>query len=99
LAIIVKDKLAAKVEPMEKNPQQYFNNDSTMIKQTGKKPAKTCYTHIGGKLGTLLLEKFIGEGWIAKEKSGDKHFFITDKGQEEFTKLGIDLSQIKSEEL
>ncbi len=70
-----------------------------MIKQTDKKPAKTCYSHIGGKLGTLLLEQFIDKGWIAKEKSSDKHFFITDKGQKEFTKLGLDLSKIKSEEI
>lgn len=70
-----------------------------MTKQTDKKPAKLCYTHIGGKLGTLLLEQFIDKGWIAKEKSSDKHFYITDTGQEEFTKLGLDLSQIKSEEI
>lgn len=68
-----------------------------MITQTDKKPAKTCYTHIGGKLGSLLLEQFIDKGWIAKEQPGDKHFFITDKGEKEFTKLGLDLTQIKSE--
>ena len=70
-----------------------------MAKQTDKKPAKTCYSHLGGKLGTLLLEQFISKKWIAKEKPGDKHFFITGKGQKEFSKLGVDVSQIKSEEL
>lgn len=70
-----------------------------MTKQTGKKPAKTCYDHIGGKLGALLLEQFISKGWISKEKSDDRYFFITDKGQKEFIKMGIDLSLIKSEEL
>lgn len=68
-----------------------------MAKQTGKKPVKTCTTHIGGTFGRLLLEQFVDKGWIAKEKSGDKHFFMTEKGQKEFTKLGIDLSLIKSE--
>ncbi len=70
-----------------------------MSKQTDKKPAKMCYGHIGGKLGKMIMETFADKGWIAKEKPTDKHFFITNKGQKEFAKLGIDLSQIKSEEL
>jgi DNA-binding PadR family transcriptional regulator len=61
------------------------------------KPAKICYTHLGGKLGTLLMDTFIDKGWIAKNNPKDKHFYITDKGKEEFTKLGLDLSQIKCE--
>jgi len=44
----------------------------------------------------LLLEQFITKGWLAKEKPDDKNFYITDIGILEFTKLGIDLSQIKS---
>lgn len=71
----------------------------TMNKSIEKKPVKFCYTHIGGKLGTMLLEAFTNKGWIAKNKPTDKHFCITDMGQKEFTKLGLDLSQIKSEEL
>lgn len=70
-----------------------------MKQNTDKKPAKTCYDHLGGKLGTLLLEEFINKGWIAKEHATDKHFYITDEGTKGFTKLGIDLSQIKSEDL
>ena len=68
-----------------------------MSKQNEKLPAKTCYSHIGGKLGSLLMEQFIHKGWIAKEKLSDKAFYITDKGKKEFEKLGIDLSQIKPE--
>ncbi|MDA6072326.1 ArsR family transcriptional regulator [Flavobacterium sp. AC] len=63
------------------------------------KPAKTCYEHIGGKLGQLLLETFTDKGWISKNKPTDKHFYITDLGQKEFEKLGVDISQIKSEDL
>lgn len=63
------------------------------------KPAKMCYEHIGGKLGQLLAITFAEKGWIAKQKPTDKHFYITALGQEEFGKLGIDLSQIKSENL
>lgn len=63
------------------------------------KPAKLCFEHIGGKLGMLLLDTFIEKSWIAKENPTDKHFYITDTGQKEFTKIGIDLSQIKDEKL
>jgi hypothetical protein len=62
-----------------------------------KKPAKTCYSHLGGKLGTLLLDNFIDKKWIAKDNAADKHFYITDLGIAEFTKLGIDVSEIKEE--
>jgi hypothetical protein len=62
-----------------------------------QKPAKMCYSHIGGKLGQLLAIAFAEKGWIAKNTSADKHFYITDSGQKEFEKLGIDLSGIKAE--
>ncbi|MCP2028943.1 hypothetical protein L1276_004122 [Flavobacterium sp. HSC-32F16] len=68
-------------------------------KLSKQKPAKMCYEHIGGKLGQLLAVSFAEKGWIAKKKPSDKHFYITDLGQKEFTKLGIDISEIKSEDL
>jgi predicted transcriptional regulator len=68
-------------------------------KSTPVKPAKMCYSHIGGKLGQLLVEAFVDKGWIAKNKPTDKHFYITDLGEKEFRKLGLDLSKIKSENL
>lgn len=67
-----------------------------MSANPNRKPAKLCYEHIGGELGNLLLEQFIIKGWLAKENPSDKHFYITERGAVEFTKLGIDLSQIKS---
>jgi DNA-binding PadR family transcriptional regulator len=70
-----------------------------MEKSTQIKPAKMCFEHIGGKLGMLLMETFASKGWIAKHKPDDKHFYITEEGEKEFTKLGLDLSQIKSETL
>jgi hypothetical protein len=60
-------------------------------------PAKVCYSHIGGKLGALLMEAFHDKGWIARHKATDKHFYITEVGMKEFRKLGIDLSEIKAE--
>lgn len=68
-------------------------------KPAKQKPAKMCYEHIGGKLGQLLAVNFTEKGWITKKKQGDKHFYITDLGQKELTKLGIDISEIKSEDL
>ncbi len=59
------------------------------------KPAKLCFGHVGGKLGTLLFEQFVASGWLAK--ADGKHFFITSKGEAAFTKMGIDLSLIKDE--
>jgi hypothetical protein len=60
-------------------------------------PAKTCFSHLGGKLGMLLMESFIEKGWIAKKQITDKHFYITEKGKKEFNKLGVDLTLIKAE--
>lgn len=60
-------------------------------------PAKLCFEHIGGKLGQMLMKAFIEKRWIAKNNPDDKHFYITDKGQQGFAKLGLDLSQIKPE--
>jgi len=70
-----------------------------MNKEAKVKPAKTCFGHIGGKLGILLMAAFEEKGWIAKQTPADKHFYITEKGEKEFAKLGIDLSQIKPEVL
>lgn len=66
------------------------------MKAPEKKTAKLCYEHIGGKLGHLLLEQFIDQGWLAKEHYTDKDCYITEKGKQEFAKLGIDLSHIPS---
>lgn len=63
------------------------------------KPVKICYEHIGGKLGQLLVENFADKSWIAKIRSTDKNFYFTELGQKEFEKLGIDITQIKLEEL
>lgn len=60
------------------------------------KPAKFCYGHIGGKLGELLATAFIEKGWIAKDGADNKHFYITPTGEQALTKMGVDLSLIKS---
>jgi predicted transcriptional regulator len=65
-----------------------------MEKMSERKSAKLCYEHIGGKLGSLLLEQFVVNGWLAKNEMKDKHFHITEKGTQEFSKLGIDLTKL-----
>ncbi|GAA4308631.1 hypothetical protein [Compostibacter hankyongensis] len=70
-----------------------------MEKPKQARPAKTCYSHLGGKLGTLLMETFAEKGWIAKTGGADKHFYITGKGEKGFAALGLDLSQLKPEAL
>ena len=62
-----------------------------------RKPAKTCYGHLGGKPGLLLFQQFVDNTWIAKEEGASGHYCVTEKGEKEFGKLGIDLSGIKSE--
>jgi hypothetical protein len=73
------------------------NTNTALAKEI--KPAKLCFEHIGGKLGMLLMEAFIEKEWIAKINPKDKHYYITDKGQKELTKWGLDLSKIKPEKL
>lgn len=67
-----------------------------MDRKTGKKQAKLCYEHIGGKLGELLFQSFIAKGWLIKDELGKKDFYITEKGAKGFSELGLDLSQLKA---
>lgn len=60
-------------------------------------PAKPCYSHIGGRLGSLLMEQFIKKAWIKKNEESDRNYYLTPKGVKAFKDLGIDLSQIPLE--
>jgi hypothetical protein len=68
-----------------------------MMESQDNIPAKMCYSHLGGKLGNLLLENFVEKGWLAKRTATAKHLSVTKKGMAGFKKLGIDLSKIKPE--
>ena len=54
---------------------------------------KSCYSHIGGKFGNALTFRLLEIGWIAKH-AGSKDFFVTSKGEKEFKKLGVDISNL-----
>jgi hypothetical protein len=60
-----------------------------------QKTVKTCNNHVGGKLGELLMESFIDKGWIGKDDVNERYYHITEIGQKGFSKLGIDLNQVK----
>jgi len=70
-----------------------------MATQNDRIPAKMYFSHIGGKLGTLVMEAFIDKGWIAKKNPEDKNFYVTEIGKKEFARLGLDLTQIKPEDI
>lgn len=51
---------------------------------------------MGGKLGELLFEKMIELEWFKLAEGKSTVYEITEKGYNEFTKLGIDLSRLKN---
>ncbi len=60
-------------------------------------PVKACYGHIGGRLGNLLMEQFIENGWIQPVTGNDRLYYVTFQGKTAFTQMGIDLSLIPVE--
>lgn len=62
-------------------------------------PVKPCYSHIGGRLGNLLMEQFIENGWIKKSVINERMFIVTVKGKKAFKEMGVDLSLIPQEEI
>ena len=61
------------------------------------KVAKTCYSHIGGKLGEFILDAYIQKGYLKKNSPNDKFFEITKIGETHFKKMGIDLELLPKE--
>lgn len=51
--------------------------------------ARSCYGHLGGKLGNRLFERFIELGWFEKEEDRSTVYRITDLGRAELAKLGV----------
>lgn len=56
--------------------------------------AKCCYGHLGGLLGDRLFDRMLELGWF-RQDVGEKTFSLTERGTEEFTKLGIDPYETK----
>jgi hypothetical protein len=51
--------------------------------------ARSCYGHLGGKLGNQLFARLIELGWFEKEEGKATVFRVTDLGLGELAKLGI----------
>jgi predicted transcriptional regulator len=52
---------------------------------------RKCYDHLGGKLGTVLLENLLENNWIKLEENKTTVYIVTEKGKKEFKKMGIEL--------
>jgi Bacterial regulatory protein, arsR family len=52
--------------------------------------ARSCYDHIAGALGVAVHDRLLADGWLAGLKGHDA-YDVTDKGQAQFAKLGIDV--------
>jgi hypothetical protein len=59
-----------------------------------KYTAKSCYGHLGGKLGDLLFERLIDLNWFELRQGAGTVYEITEKGAVELTRLGIDLAKV-----
>lgn len=50
-----------------------------------------CYGHLGGKLGEKLMIRLIELEWLQLEEGKSTVYEMTEKGYEEFKKLGVNL--------
>lgn len=53
---------------------------------------RTCYGHLGGKLGERLFVRLVELEWLKLEEGKSTVYEITPKGYEEFEKLGVKLN-------
>ncbi|MDP4092340.1 MAG: hypothetical protein Q8920_03175 [Bacillota bacterium] len=52
---------------------------------------RSCYGHLGGKLGERLFVGLLELGWLVQAEGRTTVYEITEKGHKEFEKLGIKL--------
>lgn len=51
---------------------------------------KKCYDHLGGKLGTALLELYLSKGWVTGSEEGKGTTYrLTQKGAAAFAQMGL----------
>jgi predicted transcriptional regulator len=63
-----------------------------MVKKEKKMlKARSCYGHLGGTLGERIFEQFLLLGWFEHDEDKTTVYKITPKGEEELTKLGVDI--------
>ncbi len=57
--------------------------------------AKSCFGHLGGNLGGLFFKRMIELKWFKPIEGKTNVYGITEKGYQEFSKLGVDLSKLE----
>lgn len=57
--------------------------------------AKSCYGHLGGKLGDLLFERMLEQKWFKLQEGKSTVYQITEKGYQELARLGVDISKLE----
>ncbi|MQY09263.1 helix-turn-helix domain-containing protein [Actinomadura macrotermitis] len=55
--------------------------------------ARTCYDHLAGEAGVALFAALLDGGLI--EQDGDESYAVTDKGEERFAGIGLDVAQLR----
>lgn len=56
-----------------------------------KLKGRTCYGHLGGKLGERLFIRFVELEWLQQEEGKSTVYEITEKGYEALKQLGVKL--------
>lgn len=50
---------------------------------------RRCYDHLGGRLGALLLDLYVREGWIELKEGKSTTYRVTEKGRAQFEAMGL----------
>jgi DNA-binding transcriptional ArsR family regulator len=58
--------------------------------------ARTCYDHIAGTLGVLLLDRFKSLRWLSPDATDDTSYHLTPTGVSAFGALGIDVEATRT---
>lgn len=76
----------ANQEPSSK-PDKHLNKNDI-------KYCRTCYDHLAGKVGVLIVDKLISQEIIELK---DKSFVVTENGNKFFRDFGLDLTDLQSQ--
>jgi predicted transcriptional regulator len=61
------------------------------MEKSNEMKGRKCYDHLGGKLGAILLNNLLEKNWIELEEDKTTVYIITEKGEREFKKMGIEI--------
>ena len=64
---------------------------ATGPKDPALRKARSCYGHLAGEMGVLLVERLLARGWLARQ---DDDFTLTPSGHAALETFGIDLAPL-----